>query len=166
MYIILKSNFNPKFLFIIYCFRSHMTQTNRFEDMLQEFNMIPSNKEQDEEEYLNELQIEYFRKMLNDEKNEILQKLNINLEKLRSAISACDTEELVIINNNLKSRIIAIDYALEKIKDELYGYCESTGYEIGVKRLLAEPTARYSVEYQEKQDKIKSDISVKKISEE
>lgn len=142
-----------------------MTQTNRFKEMLQEFNNIPSNKNQDQYEYLNELQIGYFKKILIDEKNSILQKLDVNLEKLRNAINACDTEELVIINNNFKDRIVSIDYALEKIKNGSYGYCEYSGDEIGVNRLLVEPTAKYSIEYQEKQDKMKKYIPINKISE-
>ena len=130
-------------------------QSSRFKDILHEFNSIPSDKSQDGGEYLNSLQIEYFHKMLNDERNYVLQKLNVNLEKLKNAVASCDTEELVMINNSLKDKIIAIDHALEKIKDGSYGYCEHNGDEIGINRLLIEPTAKYSIEYQEAQDKMK-----------
>jgi DnaK suppressor protein len=42
-----------------------------------------------------------------------------------------------------------IDDALERIKDDTYGYCEDRGEEIGLKRLEARPTARLCLEAQE-----------------
>ena len=42
-----------------------------------------------------------------------------------------------------------IDAALRRIEDGEYGYCEHTGEEIGVKRLLARPVATLSIEAQE-----------------
>jgi DnaK suppressor protein len=40
--------------------------------------------------------------------------------------------------------------ALQRIKDGLYGYCEVTGQEIGVKRLMIVPTTRHCVKAQQK----------------
>ena len=42
-----------------------------------------------------------------------------------------------------------IDQALRRIEDGEYGYCEHTGEEIGVGRLLARPIATLSIEAQE-----------------
>ena len=50
--------------------------------------------------------------------------------------------------------------ALRRIKDGTYGYCEETGEEIGLKRLIARPIASLTVEAQEKhenQEKIFAD---------
>ena len=37
-----------------------------------------------------------------------------------------------------------IDKALERIEQKDYGYCEASGVEIGLARLLARPTTEYS----------------------
>jgi DnaK suppressor protein len=37
--------------------------------------------------------------------------------------------------------IAKIDLSLKDLEDNLYGYCESCGVEIGIKRLEARPTA-------------------------
>ena len=37
--------------------------------------------------------------------------------------------------------ISKIDLSLKDLEDNLYGYCESCGVEIGIKRLEARPTA-------------------------
>jgi len=41
------------------------------------------------------------------------------------------------------------------IEDGSYGYCEDTGEPIGLKRLLARPTASLSVEAQERRERMK-----------
>ena len=46
-----------------------------------------------------------------------------------------------------------IDKALKRIKDNTYGYCDETGEPIGVKRLIARPSATLSIEAQEKHEK-------------
>jgi DnaK suppressor protein len=46
-----------------------------------------------------------------------------------------------------------IDSALQKIEDGTYGYCEETGEEIGLKRLIARPIATMTVEAQERHEK-------------
>lgn len=47
-----------------------------------------------------------------------------------------------------------IDAALRRIDDGSYGYCEDTGEEIGLARLLAQPTALFSVEAQERRERL------------
>ncbi|MBX9865647.1 MAG: RNA polymerase-binding protein DksA, partial [Burkholderiales bacterium] len=44
--------------------------------------------------------------------------------------------------------------ALAMIDSGDYGYCEDTGEEIGLKRLIARPTASYSIEAQERREKM------------
>lgn len=48
-----------------------------------------------------------------------------------------------------------IDYALVRIADGEYGYCEVSGEEIGLKRLLARPVATMSVDVQERYERKK-----------
>lgn len=47
-----------------------------------------------------------------------------------------------------------IDEALERIRNGSYGYCEVTGEPIGLRRLLARPTATLCIEEKERQEQI------------
>ena len=55
--------------------------------------------------------------------------------------------------NRQRKLLSKIDRAIEKIKDNTYGYCEETGEPIGVKRLIARPIATLSIEAQEQHEK-------------
>jgi len=46
-----------------------------------------------------------------------------------------------------------IDYALRRIKDGTYGFCDETSEPIGLKRLIARPVATLSIESQEKHER-------------
>ena len=56
------------------------------------------------------------------------------------------------VNRN-KKLISKIDKAVKKIKDDTYGYCEETGEQIGLKRLIARPIATLTVESQERHER-------------
>ena len=43
--------------------------------------------------------------------------------------------------------------ALQRLKDNTYGFCEETGEPIGLKRLMARPVATLSIEAQEKHER-------------
>ena len=47
-----------------------------------------------------------------------------------------------------------IDQALDRIEDGTYGYCEETGEEIGIDRLMARPIATLCVEAQERHERM------------
>ncbi len=51
-------------------------------------------------------------------------------------------------------RLQQIDEAFERIEDGTYGLCEGTDEPINPKRLLIMPLARYSLEYQQQQEKM------------
>ena len=60
--------------------------------------------------------------------------------------------------NRSRKLISKINAALQRIKDDTYGYCEETGEPISIKRLEARPVATLSLEAQEmheKKEKIK-----------
>ena len=117
------------------------------------------------EKYMCEKQKAYFKKRLMDWKNEILE-LNskgLYLKNVDHEISSADivdqaasqTEksvEMRTLNRQIKL-ISKIDKAINKIKDNTYGYCEETGEQIGLKRLIARPIATLSIEAQEKHEK-------------
>lgn len=50
--------------------------------------------------------------------------------------------------------ISKIDEALERIRNNDYGYCEETGDPIGVKRLEARPVATLTIEAQERHERM------------
>ena len=56
------------------------------------------------------------------------------------------------VNRN-KKLISKIEGSLKKIDEGTYGFCEETGEEIGLKRLIARPIASLTVEAQEKHEK-------------
>tara|TARA_B100001245_G_scaffold117004_1_gene85937 strand:- start:268 stop:636 length:369 start_codon:yes stop_codon:yes gene_type:complete len=107
----------------------------------------------------------YFKKKLTDWKTEIIRSNNEALYKssLDDNSSSADivdqassyTEknvEMRAINRQIKL-ISKIDQAIKKIKDNTYGYCEETGEPIGIKRLIARPTATLCIDAQEKHEK-------------
>jgi len=122
---------------------------------------VPNSKEK----YMCEKQKSYFKKRLIDWKNEIIE-LNskgLYLNNADQEISSPDivdqaasqTEknvEMRTLNRQIKL-LSKIDRAIKRIQDNTYGYCEETGEEIGLKRLIARPIATLSIEAQEKHEK-------------
>ena len=119
----------------------------------------------EKEKYMCEKQKIYFKKRLVDWKNEIIE-LNskgLYLNDVDHEISSPDivdqaasqTEksvEMRTLNRQIKL-LSKIEKAINKIKDNTYGYCEETGEPIGLKRLIARPIATLSIEAQEKHEK-------------
>ena len=55
---------------------------------------------------------------------------------------------------SLVDQIISeIDKALMRIREDTYGYCLDTAEPIGLKRLMARPIAKYTIDAQEKHEK-------------
>ena len=125
------------------------------------------------EKYMCEKQKVYFKKRLIEWKNEII-KLNskgLYSKDVDHEISSPDvidqaasqTEkdvEMRTLNRQIKL-LSKIEKAIKKIKDNTYGYCEETGEQIGLKRLIARPIATLSIEAQEmheKNEKIFADL--------
>ena len=122
---------------------------------------VPSVKEK----YMCEKHKAFFKKKLVDWKSEIIE-LNskgLYLKDVDHEISSPDivdqaasqTEknvEMRTLNRQIKL-LSKIEKAIKKINDNTYGYCEETGEEIGLKRLIARPIATLSIEAQEKHQK-------------
>ena len=62
------------------------------------------------------------------------------------------TVEMKSLNRSRKL-ISKINAALQRLKNNTYGYCEETGEPIGLKRLMARPVATLSIEAQEKHER-------------
>jgi len=117
------------------------------------------------EKYMCTKQKTYFKKRLMDWRKEIVESnsTNLYLNGVDQEISSSDivdqassqTEKTVEMRTmNRKRKLLSkIDKALDKIKNNTYGYCEETGDPIGVKRLIARPIAALSIEAQETHEK-------------
>ena len=72
---------------------------------------------------------------------------------------ACGTGERVPAEIVKLMLLLKIQSTLRKIEDGSYGFCEDTGEPIGLKRLLARPTASLSVEAQERRERLKKQFA-------
>ncbi len=113
-----------------------------------------------DEEFMNERQMAYFRKKLEDWKQDIidgskttignLQEDSASLPDLVDRASAESDKALELRTRDRQRKLInKIDAAIRRIDDGTYGYCEMTGDPIALGRLEARPTATLSLEAQE-----------------
>ena len=118
----------------------------------------------EEEPFMNESQIEYFRNKLLDWKKSILSESKDTIkgmkEETRNIPDVADraseeTDRALELRTRDRQRklISKIDSALRRIEDGSYGYCEETGEPIGLKRLMARPVATLCIAAQEKHEK-------------
>jgi len=124
----------------------------------------------DNEEYMNDTQLEYFRDKLINWKEELRQESKITVdhlqqEKLREAdLSDQATNESVTAfelrtRDRYRKLMSKIDSALDRIEKGDYGYCDETGEPIGIKRLEARPIATLSIEAQERHERFEKSHS-------
>ena len=109
------------------------------------------------EEYMNEAQRDHFRQILNDWKLQLMQEVDRTVSHMRDEATnypdpsdrASQEEEfsLELKTRDRERRLIKkIDSTLEMISIDDYGYCESCGIEIGIRRLEARPTATQCID--------------------
>src|SRR5579859_7753760 len=118
----------------------------------------------DDEPFMNERQLEYFKNKLLDWKEDILresretvthlQKETENHPDLADRASSETDRALELRTRDRQRKLISkIDDALRRIEDRAYGYCEETGEPIGLARLEARPIATLGVEAQERHER-------------
>lgn len=116
------------------------------------------------EPFMNERQLEYFRRKLVIWRQELLDQSAETIDNLQeSARSVPDladraSEEtdraLELRTRDRQRKLVAkIDAALRRIENGEYGYCEVTGEPISLKRLDARPIATMTLEAQEKHER-------------
>ncbi|PYY71143.1 RNA polymerase-binding protein DksA [Pseudomonas jessenii] len=104
------------------------------------------------EEYMGEPMRKHFTKVLNQWKKELMEGVDKTVDHMKDeaanfpdpADRASQEEEFALelrARDRERKLIKKIDKTLQLIEDEEYGWCESCGIEIGVKRLEARPTA-------------------------
>ncbi len=118
-----------------------------------------------DEEYMNEMQVEYFRQKLLAWKKSLLAQSQDTLEDLRQGglnqpddvdRASMETDKALDLRTKDRARklIGKINDALKRIEDGTYGYCEETGEPIGLERLEARPVATLSIEAQERHERM------------
>ncbi len=114
-------------------------------------------KEKEGEEYMNDAQREHFIKILSNWKAELMEEVDRTVHHMQDdAANFPDpndraTQEsefsLELRTRDRERKLIKkIDESLEALESEDYGYCESCGIEIGIRRLEARPTATLCID--------------------
>lgn len=109
------------------------------------------------EAYMSAKQLEHFRKMLTQLKEELSQDIDRTVHTMQDeATIFADPNDrasqesdiaLELRNRDRERKLIKkIDETIAKIDAGEYGYCESCGIEIGLKRLEARPTATLCID--------------------
>jgi DnaK suppressor protein len=109
------------------------------------------------EEYMNPRQLSHFRSMLESLKVELSQDIDRTVHTMQDeATIFADPNDrasqesdmaLELRNRDRERKLIKkIDETIAKIDAGEYGYCESCGIEIGLKRLEARPTATLCID--------------------
>ena len=117
------------------------------------------------EEFMNPMQVEYFRQKLLRWRADLLKEATGTLASLsEGGIREADVTDRASVETDraleLRTRdrarklIAKIDQALTRIENGTYGYCEDTGEHIGIKRLEARPIATLSIEAQERHERM------------
>jgi DnaK suppressor protein len=118
----------------------------------------------DDEPFMNERQLEYFKQKLLNWKEDILRESRDTLAHLQTDTenhpdiadrASSETDRALELRTRDRQRklISKIDEAIRRIEDNSYGYCEETGEPIGLARLEARPVATLSLEAQERHER-------------
>ena len=125
----------------------------------------PDYKPSADEEYMSEMQLEYFRQKLLEWKKSLIGQSTDTLNDLkegglnrpdeidRASLEADKALELRT-RDRARKLISKINEALKRIEDGVYGYCEETGDPIGIERLEVRPVATLSIEAQERHERM------------
>ena len=125
----------------------------------------PDYKPSTDEEYMSELQLEYFRQKLIAWKEELLKESEETIDDLKEGglnepdlndRASNETEKALELRtrDRMRKLIKKINQALERIEDGSYGYCEETGDPIGLDRLEARPVTTMTIEAQERHERL------------
>jgi DnaK suppressor protein len=118
----------------------------------------------EDEPFMNDRQVEYFRRKLLDWKSELLEGSRDTLETMKDGTRSIpdvndraseETDRALELRTRDRARKLVnkIDAALRRIEEGEFGYCSVTGDPISLKRLDARPIATMSLEAQEKHER-------------
>ncbi len=111
----------------------------------------------DGEEYMSEAQEAHFRAILNAWKRDLMEEVDRTVHHMQDEAAnfpdptdrATQESEFSLelrTRDRERKLIRKIDKTLDKIDDGEYGFCESCGVEIGLRRLEARPTATLCID--------------------
>ncbi|MFZ9035223.1 MAG: TraR/DksA C4-type zinc finger protein [Francisellaceae bacterium] len=129
-----------------------------------------------EDEYMNKAQLEFFKQLLLQQKAELNEAIDAAKKSLAESernidlndvASSQEMQQLYLRTVDRQSKLLRkVNESLKKIDGNEYGYCELTGEPIGLRRLLARPTASLSVQAKEIQEHQERTQGFLKTSEE
>ncbi|HEX22716.1 MAG TPA: RNA polymerase-binding protein DksA [Chromatiales bacterium] len=114
-------------------------------------------KEKKGEEYMNPKQVEHFHAILEGWKKQLMGKVDETVHHMQDDASnfpdpndraSQESEFAMELRTRDRERklIKKIDESLTNLDNDDYGYCESCGVEIGIRRLEARPTATQCID--------------------
>ncbi len=117
-----------------------------------------------DEPFMNDKQLEYFRRKLTSWKQELLAGSRDMIEALQDGTrnipdvadrASEETDRALELRTRDRARklVSKIDAALRRVDEGEYGYCDVTGEPISLKRLDARPIATLSLEAQERHER-------------
>lgn len=133
-------------------------------DMKQEVFLPEDYRPAEDEPFMNDKQLEYFRRKLMSWKTELLDETRDTIEGLQESTrnipdvadrASEETDRAIELRTRDRQRklVAKINSALRRIDEGEYGYCEVTGEPISLKRLDARPIATMSLEAQERHER-------------
>ncbi len=133
-------------------------------EVLEQASIPEGYRPSDDEPFMNDRQLEYFRIKLTAWKEDILRESRETLSHLQletenhpdladRASSETDRSLELRTRDRQRKLISKIEAALRRIDDGSYGFCEDTGEPIGLARLDARPIATMSLEAQERHER-------------
>jgi len=125
----------------------------------------PDYRPSEDEEFMNPLQLEYFRQKLLRWRAELLAESTETLQHLKEESllkpditdrASLETERAIELRTRDRERklISKIDSALTRIEEGSYGFCEESDEPIGLRRLEARPIATLSLDAQERHERM------------
>ncbi len=125
----------------------------------------PDYRPMNDEEFMNPLQVEYFRQKLLRWRVDLIREADGTLASLSEGgilepditdRASVETDRALELRTRDRARklVSKIDQALQRIENGSYGYCEETGEPIGLRRLEARPIATMSIEAQERHERM------------
>ncbi|MGQ8365934.1 RNA polymerase-binding protein DksA [Glaciecola sp. 1036] len=109
-------------------------------------------QEKPDEEYMNDAQMTHFRKILNAWRVQLREEVDRTVHHMQDEAAnfpdpvdrAAQEEEFSLelrTRDRERKLIKKIEKTLKRIEEDDFGFCDSCGIEIGIKRLEARPTA-------------------------
>jgi len=118
----------------------------------------------EDEPFMNDLQLEYFRRKLLDWREDLLddsrdtvatmKDQTRNIPDVADRASEETDRSLELRTRDRQRKLVSkIDAALRRIEEDEFGYCVMSGEQISLKRLDARPIATMSLEAQERHER-------------